>query len=187
MNRLMFRSLITALALLVLFCVPSIASADGVSVVWTLSATLNDGGTASGHFTYDGTTYSSIDITTSPGSPLSGSLFGGAEYTSVNAIFPPTETGVIFMTGDSSAFLFLLFDGLGLTDSGGKILLMTGDGGSDEGTCTAGCTEGTELRTFTAGEVVGTVPTPEPSALSLLGIGLLALLSSAAIRKASHV
>src|SRR5258706_7531917 len=78
MNRLTFRSLITALVLFVLFCVPSIASADGIA--WDLSGvTFDDGGTASGSFVYDATanTYSSIDIITTL-----GTAFGRATYTS---------------------------------------------------------------------------------------------------------
>jgi len=39
---------------------------------------------------------------------------------------------------------------------------------------------------ITGGEVVGTVVTPEPSALALLGMGLAALLAGATVRKLSQ-
>ena len=68
MNRITFRSLLAVPALLVLLCVPSVASADGIT--WTLSGvTFDDGGTASGSFVYDAVTntVSSINIVTTAG------------------------------------------------------------------------------------------------------------------------
>src|SRR6516164_4938531 len=94
MNRLTFRSLIAALGLIVLLSLPSIASADGVTVKWTFSGVSFDdgGGMASGSsFDYNAlnNAYSAINITTTP-----GSAFGGATYTSVNVIFQSTAFGV---------------------------------------------------------------------------------------------
>lgn len=183
MNRLTFRSLITALMLVLLFCVPSIASADGVA--WDLSGvTFDDGGTASGSFVYDAATntYSSIDIITA-----GGSAFGGATYTSLSSAFGSSSTGTLLgSSGDltNTALLFLTY-GADLTDSGGTVPLN----GVGEGTCdNSDCSASTLLRSITAGDLVGTVVlTPEPSALSLLGLGLVAtLLAGAAIRKLSY-
>jgi hypothetical protein len=65
MERLIFRSTITALVLIVLASMVPTASADGVT--WTLSGvTFSGGGTASGTFVYDAdtNTFSSVDIVT---------------------------------------------------------------------------------------------------------------------------
>src|SRR5258705_12996304 len=122
MNRLTFRSLIIASVLFVLFSVPSIASADGVT--WTFSGlTFDDGGTASGSFNYDAVagTYSSIDITTTL-----GTAFGGATYTGFNALLSPSSTGIILLTDPSlpdltgTGFFYLLFSAA-LTNSGGTV------------------------------------------------------------------
>ncbi len=108
MNRLSFRNLITALTLFVLFCVPSIASADGIT--WDLSGvTFDDGGTASGSFVYDASTnkYSSIDIITT-----SGTTLAGATYTSLSLLASSSDTGFLFgaSSGDltSTSVLFFL-------------------------------------------------------------------------------
>jgi hypothetical protein len=186
MNRLIFRSVLTALVLVVLFCVPSIASADGIT--WDLSGvTFDDTGTASGSFVYDATTntYSSIDIITTP-----GAAFGGATYTSLSSAFGSSSTGLLLgPSGDltGTPLLFLLL-GSDLTNSGGTVpLIVSGENQSGEGTCdNSDCSLNTLLRSTTAGQVVGTVSTPEPSALSLLGLGLVALLAGTAIRKLSQ-
>ena len=189
MNRLISRSLIAVFALFVLFCVPSIASADGI-VNWTLSATLQDLGStgpgttgmASGSFAYDlGTnTFSAIDITT----PATLG-FQGATYTSLISAFGSSSTGLVLgmPSGDltGTAILLLMFDGAGLTNSGGMVSLL----GVGEGTCNdMTCSNPTELRLVTSGELVGTpLATPEPPTFSLMGMGLVALLAGVAIRK----
>jgi hypothetical protein len=185
MNRLMFRSLLTALVLLVLFCVPSIASADGIT--WNLNGvTFDDGGTASGSFVYDATTnaYSSIDIITT-----TGTAFGGAIYTGLSSAFGSGPTGMLLgPSGDltNTPLLFLLYGPL--TNAGGTVpLIVSGENQGGEGTCdNSDCSLNTLLRSTTAGKVVGTVSTPEPSALSLLGLGLVVLLAGATMRKPSH-
>jgi hypothetical protein len=189
MNRLILRSLVTTSLLLVLLAVPSIASAD--SVVWTLTATLAGGGTASGSFLFDGTTYSDISITT-PLNPTPG-------YTGLWAAGLPSATGVLFGSTDPTNFsgpvLVLMFSGLGLGNSGGAVPLVPGLfdvgtqtlTGSGEFSCNdAGCGTFTTPVVITGGEVVGTVVTPEPSALALLGMGLAALLVGATVRKLSQ-
>jgi hypothetical protein len=88
--------------------------------------------------------------------------------------------------------LMLLFDN-DLENTGGTVTdtLTTGAlAGGGEGTCdSADCTSNTQDRFITGGaatSTVGVVTTPEPSALSLLGVALAALLAGAAIRKASQ-
>ena len=170
--------------LVLLFCVPSIASANGIT--WDLSGvTFSDGGTASGTFVYDAAsnTYSSIGIITA-----GGPAFGGATYTSLSGVFGSSSTGMLLgASGDltNTALLFLIF-GADLTSSGGTVPLI----GVGEGTCdNSNCSASTLLRSITAGDLVGTstVSTPEPSALSLLGLGLATLLAGAAIRKLSYI
>jgi hypothetical protein len=197
MNRVIFRSLITALVLFVLFCVPSIASADGIT--WTLSGvTFDDGGTASGSFVYDAltNTYSSIDITTTL-----GSTFPGATYTGlVDSSFTlPSDTGLILGAPDFLGPIFQLIFQDHLTNSGGTVFLMNGAfdpiavelTGSGEFTCEPpDCSSFTPdpPRLVTGGTVSGVPATavPEPSALSLLSMGLVALLVGAAIGKVTH-
>ena len=185
MNRLLSRSLITVFALFVLFCVPSIASADGIPWVLT-GVTFDDGGTASGSFVYDAVTnmYSAINVTTTAGATLAG-----ATYTNLSDIIGSSSTGFLFGPNNSSdltgaSFLMWLFDAP-LTNSGGIVQVsLPPPSDSIEGLCTnSDCSEFT-TRTVTGGGVVGTaVATPEPSTFSLMGMGLVALLAGAAIRK----
>ena len=69
-----------------------------------------------------------------------------------------------------------------LTNLGGTVSLI----GIGEGTCdNSDCSDNTEVRSITAGSVVGAVATPEPSTFLLVGMGLVALLAGATIRKVS--
>jgi hypothetical protein len=83
MNRTTLRNLAIAASLLAFLCLPSIASADGVT--WDLvGVTFDDGGTASGSFVYDAVsnTVSDVNITTS-----AGTAFGGDTYTGEDPSF----------------------------------------------------------------------------------------------------
>jgi PEP-CTERM motif len=184
MNRLLSRSLITVLALFVLFCVPSIASADGVPWVLT-GVTFDDGGTASGSFVYDAltNTYSAINVTTT-----AGITFAGATYTSLSNVAGSSNTGFLFgpNSGDltGASFLMWLFDAP-LTNSGGIVQVsLPPPTDSIEALCANSDCSTFSSRSVTGGEVVGTaVATPEPATFSLVGMGLVALLAGAAIRK----
>lgn len=185
MNRLISRSLIAVFALFVLFCVPSIASADGIP--WVLAGvTFDDGGTASGSFVYDAVTntYSAINVTTTTGATLTG-----ATYTSLSDIAGSSNTGFLFGPNNSSdltgaSFLMWLFDAP-LTNSGGIVQVsLPPPTDSIEAICTSLDCSTFSSRSITGGEVVGTaVATPEPATFSLVGMGLVALLAGAAIRK----
>jgi hypothetical protein len=190
MNRLTFRSLIAALGLIVLLSLPSIASADGAT--WTLSGvTFEGGGTASGSFVYDALTnsYTDIKVTTSAESPF------GASYTSLSSCCLVSDTGTAFGPNvadfTDTHVLFLLFSA-NLTNAGGTIPLMFGfpDPSLDsaEDFCTnSDCTTLSE-RLVAGGEVVGVPSTAvaEPSAISLLIVGLTVLLVGSILRKVPY-
>lgn len=197
MNRLILRSWVTALFLLVLLSVPSIASADSAPILWTLSGVTFanattptvTGGTATGSFQYDPNTntFSNIDIVTT-----AGSGFGGATYTTLSGAGFVSSNTSLWLGASSAPFtgpLFLLTFSNALGNAGGVTdFLVTGiDLGGGEGTCDdAACVGSTEDRFITGGAVTSAVVTPEPSALSFLAVGLMALLAAAAIGKTSQ-
>jgi hypothetical protein len=200
MKRLISWSLITASLLAVLLCVPSIASADGTDPValWTFTGVTFagidqttgmpsgvTGGTFTGSFGWNGTTFSNIDITST-----AGSGFPGATYTALMT-GSGSSTGFIAEAPTSTGFdILLVFFQNPLVNTGSMVSnpLITGLlFGGGEGTCPdAACSTSTEIRFITGGAATstGSVVTPEPSSLLLLGVGV-ALLAFAVIRKAS--
>jgi hypothetical protein len=190
MNRLVIRSVFSAVLLLALLSLPSIASAD--SILWTLTGptsaacptgcvTFSDGTTASGSFMFNGTTFTSIDITTSVGT-----------YMTISPVFTSSITTLWLgstasdLTG--TPLLALLFNGP-LENTGGTVTdsLTTGDMAGGEGSCNdSTCSDPGEDRSITGGGATSTVGVPEPSALSLLSVALAALLAGIAIRKAAQ-
>lgn len=209
MKRLTLRILKIALVLLVLFGVPSIASADGIT--WTLSGVtfgdwtnttgtvIGTGGTASGSFVYDALsgnngTYSDISVSTTPWA----TLLAPTIYTSVSPLANSDSTGLGLQTPPCSdpscldltniSFLFLVFSNP-LTNAGGTIpLSLPATNDFSELLCLNAACDNFDTRSVTGGEVSAAVtPTPEPAAFLLLGIGLLALLIGTATRKVVSV
>ena len=186
MNRITFRSLLAVPALLVLLCVPSVASADGIT--WSLSGvTFADGGTASGSFVYDAVTntVSSVNIVTT-----AGTTFGGNTYTALDPGFDPPVPFDIPVVPNASGDLTgtMVFDMElpmpGLTNLGGAVILLT-DLAAEDVCSNSDCSQVADspFRMVTAGELVSpVVTTPEPPAFLLVGIGLACLLGAAKLK-----
>ena len=151
-------------------------SAFAAPVTWTLSpVSLGDGGTASGSYTYDAATntFSGIDITTTGGSTRSGGVYSfpssvaNASAADFLSLALPVDVGVTAR--------FDMFLSAPMTDAGGTL-----SGSIEEFTCiNADCsfTTGTEpgLGLREADTVVTTSAVPEPNAMPMLGLALLAL------------
>jgi hypothetical protein len=214
MNRLTFRILMTAFMLLVSFCLPSIASADGVT--WTLSGVtfgdwtnfppgattgtvIGTGGSASGSFFYDATLGANgydgpVNVSTTPWATLSvptiymtvANSFAVSNSGGLGLCSPATcGTGATDLTNIS--LLFLVFTDP-LTNAGGTMPISLVPGDSLEELCLDAACDTFDTRPVTGGEVSGVAtPTPEPAAFLLLGIGLLALLIGSATRKVVSV
>ena len=180
MHRMTFRALIVAAAVLTYFCLPSTASADGITFDLT-NVTLSDGGTASGSFLYNETTgaLTNVDITTT-----SGTAFTGATYLAPNPwsgsgpYLGPTFYQMIFVPNPATSaigtpvlLLYSVTEGFPNLGAGSEISLSEESG---EYTCgNAACSVlGTELRSLT-GHVTNAA---EPSSLLLLGLGVAALM-----------
>ena len=188
-----------ALVLLVLFGLPSIASADGITWTldgvtfgdWTTSSgvTIGTGGSASGSFVFDAlaNTYSDVSVSTTPWA----TLLVPTNYTSLTPLANSNSTGLGLGGGGSDltniSLLFLVFTDP-LTNAGGTIPISLLPGDSLEVLClNTGC-DAFDMRSVTSGKVsAAAVATPEPAAFLLLGIGLLALLIGSATRKVVSV
>ncbi|MDH5254334.1 MAG: hypothetical protein OEW72_00320 [Gammaproteobacteria bacterium] len=151
-------------------------------VQWTLNnVVFNDGGSATGSFTYDAdlNTYSAIAIVTSP-----GSAFGGWFYDGYATDQPQTATQLVARNGTGPTFagttLLALRPDSALTNAGGVRNLLAGTsaivpGGSFEVVCAvAGACAAPPNRLVVAGTLSGAV-VPVPGALALLGSALGAL------------
>ena len=184
------RGMIARLALVLLLGAGLfVTGAAGSPLLWTLSnVSFTDGGAASGSFVFDADTsvFSAINITTTRGTSLGGSIY----------LFPDTGAGVylnaaeLMVLGSNSAnlsgspFLEMDFNLNGmLTDSGGTIdVTFLHEGVCANATCGGVGAFGTPLLragSQTGDQIDGTASAqaaaPEPSAVSLTGIGFGAI------------
>ncbi len=150
------------------------ASASANQVTWDITGQFDDGGTISGSFVYDANLhqFSSIDVTTSAGSVLSGALYTLPDpcCSSVsNFLLFVTTTGNLTGTPVFSDFLVSP-----MTDAGGTIDLATSGAPdfSEESCLDANCTGPAGLERSVISGNVSSVP--EPSTLLLvLPLGVL--------------
>lgn len=168
----------------------SIVHADPIS--WTLeNLAFTDGGTATGSFIFDADTnaYSSVDITTSP-----GTSFAGASYTVIPSVLG--NSGIFYATPSVPNFigqpiLEVYFQGGHLTNSGGIVQVIQMVEGLCAQTGNGYCGAYTESRLMLSGfdaRVVSPLvlpcdpcgpplpsSIPEPATFSLLAVGLAGL------------
>jgi hypothetical protein len=159
--------------------------ASATPVLWTLQGfTFNDGGTASGSFVYDNalTQFSSINITVTSGSLLGSTTF---HYLGTTAFF--SLPGYFFQDADPGIVGSTRIFGFGpdgnispfLSGTGGVVSVGPGSDGicnavDGNGVC-LGWNSGRSL-IFHSGSLIGT-PLPEPSAWSLVPVGILVMLA----------
>lgn len=148
-------------------------SATATPLLWTLNGTFTDGGTASGSFTYDADTnvFSNINILASGGSsglPASAFQYISSSGSTFLVLF---DSNAPDLTG--AHWLMLGFNSP-LTNNGGVVDV----GNGSELTCNnATCSNLTlPTRGFTASGNTVTAPTPEPTTLTLIPLGVFALL-----------
>jgi hypothetical protein len=178
MNHTTFRSLMAVPVLLVLLCVPSVASADGIT--WTLSGvTFDDGAKATGSLVFDATTgmvLSANVVTTgcptctfTTGETYKAEDPGSAPFMPFSIVLVPTGS----VSTGTRLFDFELANP-GLTGSLNPVDLLGGV--AFEGVCGDDACDvpaDSPFRFVAGGQLA--VTTPEPSTFLLVGMGLLCL------------
>ena len=156
--------------LLLLVALATLAtSLTAAPILWNLTGTFDDGGSASGSFVYDANlnAYSAVNIITTL-----GSIRTGATHNFVSGGIAPSSIQVLFAANSpqftGSPNLFVLFNSP-LTNGGGVIGIFAQEASCSDPTCAAPTAPG---RTRTIGSV-STVP--EPGTLTLLSLGGAAL------------
>lgn len=161
---------VVRIACLALTAIASFA-AQASLVTWTLvGATLSDGSTADGSFTYDATTssYSNYSIHYSAGSVGADITYGASA--SVHSF--SSASNLVLTLGSVSNYMNLAFDSA-LTNAGGTIAISL-DPGYIFALSSWECTNCGNVRTFTGGSVTST-PVPEPAPLLLVASALVGL------------
>ncbi len=151
------KTLLSALAGVLMLVLANTASA--APVTWYLTATLNDGGTASGSYVYDAAsnTYSNFNIVSTTGTQRNGDVYtvGGYPYNSASFFLAKNA-------GESAGIYFYLVGPM--SGAGGTILLS---GGQEWDCATPNCGTGTNARTMTSGSITTTAPPAPPAITSL--------------------
>jgi len=147
-------------------------------LTWTLSnVTFDDGGTASGSFTYDADldALTNWTITTTPGSTLGGTTYdpSGPAFTVGNAVFYFGANGIF------DPYL-RLSTASGLTDAGGTVALLAGSSWE--------CTNCGTFRLVTGGSLSASAAgVPEPAAWAMMVVGFGAIGFAARRRQGTGV
>ena len=166
-----------ATAIALFFFVLGASSASAAPITWTLqNVTFLDGGTGSGSFVYDATTnvYANINI--------SVSATAGYPATTFQFLLPGGNFSFGLVATDSNnanltgAHRISLVSFSNLTNAGGTIFIST-NGSSRKATCAnADCAQGLPDIAVTGGSMTTlNTPTPEPTTLSLIPLGLLVI------------
>ena len=183
----MKRVTMAAVAVALVTAAPAIALADPVT--WRLSnVTFDDGGTASGSFVFDATTYtySEINITTS------GGAFTPSTYVAVQPAPLSDEISIVAVTGAGAGpgapVISFLYEDM-LTNAGGVVQLapVSGEGQCGGPSCAVFSSDPT--RAVVSGYVTTVQPVPTLSEWAMILLGVL-LASSAALmiqRRRVHI
>ena len=157
--------------LLLLFALGTLAtSLTAAPILWNLTGTFDDGGSASGSFVYDANlnAYSAVNIITTL-----GSIRTGATHNFVSGGIAPSSIQVLFAANSpqfTGSAAFAVFFGSPLTNGGGVIAITGQEASCSDPTCVA---PSGPARILTIGSVSSTVP--EPGTLTLLSLGGAAL------------
>jgi len=157
-----------------------IGNASAVPINWHLSGvTFDDGGTASGSFTFDasGAGYSNVHIVTTPGGSRNGDTYiavCATDVPSFDGISPPDGASVLFLSSlaadQAGAPAFALNLVAGLTDSGGTIPIDF----AVEASCNSPtCDLPADPTRYASGFVTTAVPEPVSGGIMLSGLGAM--------------
>jgi len=152
------------------------SAALAIPVKWTLqSVVFTDGGTAFGSFIYDADTniYSGVDITTTSGTALSGTV-----YKFTNPTVSGSASIAQFLDADGADLTGARFFGLLPADDLSNELISTSINGLDTGeyTCiNSTCNTGPGLRGLGSGYITASSVVPVPAAAWLFGSALAGL------------